>query len=249
MWLQHVFVCYKSTRAWVFRKLIFHVMSDLDTKYLVFGYITAIESKLSDSIIPNTLKQLCFEFYFIIEEFGDHGNLISLNKSRDVASYIESVKSKCNTVYGIVEIDPSNEYLKAYKWTLQLLNYERKNGFYLGIDSSNKQFLNKHFTSNHRHSAIRNTNPFCAFTVRGQLRSIHLDWPFTNDSLQFNVGDIVMLILDLANASFKIMINNDETNSAVHENVIVEDIKYRLAITLQRSNQSVKLIKYETERY
>ena len=58
-----------------------------------------------------------------------------------------------------------------------------------------------------------------------------------------------MLMLNVANTSFKIIINNDEAKSAVHEDVIVEDVKYRLAITLKRSEQSVKLIKCETERY
>ena len=60
---------------------------------------------------------------------------------------------------------------------------------------------------------------------------------------------MVTLILNVENATFKIIINNDELISAVHGDVIVKDVKYRFALTLERDNQSVKLLKYETERY
>lgn len=47
-------------------------MSERDAEYLVFGFIEAIESILSNSIIQSSIKELCIRFYFINEGFGDY---------------------------------------------------------------------------------------------------------------------------------------------------------------------------------
>ena len=93
-------------------------MSELDSTYLVFGFIAEMESKLSNIAIPRTLKELCFKFYCINEEFDDHGPSISLNETKDTASHDTSIIY--NTVYGIQVIDPTNDCIKAYTWTLKI---------------------------------------------------------------------------------------------------------------------------------
>ena len=132
-------------------------MSEADAEYLVFGFISEIELKLSSNIIiPAALKKLCFDYYYICELFADHGDNIQLNETNDIAWYIPNAVGK-NTIYGFQIIDPSNRRIKIYKWTLKILGFENRNGFYFGKDSSDKQSLNGDFTFG------RNKKPFYAF--------------------------------------------------------------------------------------
>ena len=134
-----------------------------DQEYLVFGYVSKIESKLSTQIIPIAIKYICLRYYLIIKQFGDHGSFIKLNENQNIAHYIGN-SGQWNTVYGTNVIDPGNKHIKKYKWKLKLLNFDDhdRNGFYIGIDSSNKKFVEQDFTVH-----TENTNPFYAFTLTG----------------------------------------------------------------------------------
>ena len=221
-------------------------MSEVDAEYLVFGFIADIESNLSKNIIiPEAIKQLCFEYYFIFEQFVDHGDNIEMNKTNDIAWQIKRKGSDrcCNTIYGQQIVDPSKKEIRRYKWTLQLLAFKGMNGFYFGIDSSDKEFLNGDYTSR-----MRNKKQFYAFTVSKFVRRTETLQRKCH-KLEFNVGDIICLILDVEQKTFGIIINDDMENSTKHNDVRIDNIKYRLAVTLTFSEQKVQLLKYETERY
>lgn len=67
-------------------------------------------------------------------------------------------------------VDPSNEYIKAYKWTLQMIDYRNIHVFF-GIDSSDKEFLD--FCLQRNGGERENAHPFDAFTRTRQTRSIN----------------------------------------------------------------------------
>ena len=166
-----------------------------------------------------------------------------MNESRDIAWHSKIIKQ--NTIYGNQIIEPShpnNKHVKVYKWTLKLLNFKNRNGFYLGIDSSDKQYINGSFCQDYSSNPLPLV-PYYAFTMTKLLYS-HDD--IGTSELNFNVGDIVCLILNVQEKTFKITINNDENNVAEYKNVVTKDVKYRLAITLTYAEHKVQLIKYET---
>ena len=220
-------------------------MSEVEAKYLVFGFIAEIESEFSSHIvIPEPLKRICFDYYFICEYFDAHGNHILLNERRDSAWH--KYESRRNTIYGNQIIEPShpnNKHIKIYKWTLKLLGFKKTNGFYLGIDSSDKQYLNESFARFKHVGDLLPLLPYYAFTVTKYLYSTE---GLGTSKLHFNVGDIVCLILNVEEKTFKIIINNNENNVAKHQNVVTKDVKYRLAVTLTHADHKVQLIKYET---
>ena len=220
-------------------------MSAVDADYLVFGFISAIESTLTSSIIiPEPIKKLCFEYYFICEHFVDHGRYMILNEAKDTISRKKGHDYTYNTVYGNQIIDPINDKIKKYKWTLKLLSYEDPNGFYFGIDSSDKKYIDASFAIGGNYPK---REPFYAFTVTGYKRR-HAKYQQYIDTLTFNVGDTICLTLNVMDKTFGIVINDDESNSDKHENVLIEDMKYRFAVTLEGEKHKAQLIKYETEK-
>ena len=222
-------------------------MSKRDSKYLVFGFIAEIESKLlSNNIIPKVLKELCFKYYFICEHFAYHGECIVLNEARDTAWNPNGMNRASHTnLYGNQIVDPSNKLIKSYKWTLKILGFEsmRRYGFFMGLDASHKKYLNGHFMR-----WQRNTKPIYAFPVtKYKLRH---GQPFIiEQKLKYQVGDIVCLELNVENKSFGIVVNNDPKNSSIRQNIKVKNVKYRLAITLSHASHKIQLIKFETENY
>ena len=219
-------------------------MSNKDSQYLVFGFVAEIESKLLGTIaIPTPLKELCFKYYYIAEYFANHGEFIILNESRDIAWRKTKDSKQHSTIYGHQIIDPSDKFIKSYKWTLKLLAFENKNGFFFGIDSSDEEYLEDHFTS-----WYYNKTPFYAFTVTKYMRRNGWGSKKANH-LEFQVGDIVCLELNVKNKTFSITINDDPDNSAVHKDVTVENVTYKLAITLTFEYHKIQLIDYQTENY
>ena len=218
-------------------------MSKCDSECLVFGFVAEIESELlSKCVIPRSLRELCFKYYYICEYFAKHGKYIILNEIRDIA-WRQKGSDQHSTIYGHQITDPSDKSIKSYKWTLKLLGFENKNGFFMGIDSSNEEYLENHFTS-----WYYNKHAFYAFTVTKYKRRNGYGSKKANH-LIFQVNDIVCLELNVKNKTFSIIINDDLDNSAIHENVAIENVTYRLAITLTFAHHKVQLIKYETENY
>ena len=61
------------------------------------------------------------------------------------------------------------------------------------------------------------------------------------------IMDIICLILNVYQRIFKIVVNEDETNSAEIHDVRIKGAKYKLAVTLSHPCHKVQLIKYQIE--
>ena len=237
-----------SDRGWLplscFHLTVFGLgkMSALDAEYLVFGFISRIEAKLSSNIIPDPIKLLCFEYYFIAEHFAYHGHKTMINDEKDIAGHTSSDHFH-NTLYGNQLIDPNDKTIKKYKWRLKILGFKNSNGLYFGIDSSDIGYLNDNYTNSYS-----NKNPFYAFTVT-RFKRRHDQPQVRHGGDKYKVGDVVCLTLDVEKRTFGLVINDDDKHNYKHKNVIIKDVKYRLAVTLSWDHHKLQLIKYETEKY
>ena len=219
-------------------------MSFEKAECLVYAFVAIIKSSLpGTTTIPECIRQLCLKFYFIAEEFTVHGPNIKINQSKDIAWRHD--QSECilpkNTVYGNIVIDPSNKNINMYKWTFRILELRVKDGFYVGIDSSNKYYTHSHFTL-----GIYQSRRAYAFTMCGRTRPKKASKYYRE--LIFNEGDVICLILNIKTRVLGIIID-DEVIETCHHNVQMDHVEYHLAIAMHYNGQKIQLINYETEHY
>lgn len=209
-------------------------MSHVDKEYLVFGYINRIERKHS-IIIPNEIKSICLEYYLIKEYFTVHGANISLDETNMIATH--STYSP-DTVYGNYLIDPTDATIARYKWKL-VTNGPQFSVIYLGIDSSNKEYISNDFTN-----WSVNKHAWYAFSKSGiTLRHDIQCGQLSDVTIQNN--EIFNLVLDVEKKSFAI--KSAEYEEA-HEDIETVNVQYYLAITMASPDQKIQLIDFEIER-
>ena len=223
----------------------------LDLEYLVFGYISSIEAKLSGMIAVD-IKIVCLKYYANIamkEKFGKHGRCIMLNEFHDIAQGGGGFRQQIeNTVYGTQKIDLYNQYSegiinpKVYKWTFIISNCRDadRNAFHIGIDSSGELFTNGDFTNRYR-----NKYEYYAFSLTGFMRN-RREMRYVPKMI-INKGDCIELILDVRKKTFTLKTAGDKDNVFVFENVKCENVRYQLAVTIKYIDHEIQLIKYETE--
>ena len=89
-------------------------------KNCVFGYVRDVQQRLLPAIssyynIPSLATYLILQYYYHGELFDIHGEQISLDDTKSIAS-INHIST--NTVYGTVVIDFSKSFI--YKWTIRM---------------------------------------------------------------------------------------------------------------------------------
>eukprot|EP01083_Nonionella_stella_P220147 787957_1 len=108
---------------------------------LVFGYARAVQNSLEfKSLIPTSIIELCFKFYFE-EHFTAHGPNITLDTFRRTVTKhaINNRRTRSNSVYGNIQI--GRDTFGIFSWSFKLLSLLPAM-IYFGIDSSNKQCTN-----------------------------------------------------------------------------------------------------------
>ena len=190
---------------------------------------------------------MCFEYYWIEEKFTNHGPLIAVNDEGDIA-WQETNDSNgvlWNTVYGNKIIDTNNTFITRYKWTFKVLNFEDKNGYFIGIDASMKQHTNGDFTS-----SVVNNAQFYSFTATGWMYAAGRNTKTVHNKRQLEIGDIVCLQLDIKEKTLKLYINDLDAISTGHvfEDINVKDVNYTMAVTLSQKQHKIQLLKFEAER-
>ena len=115
------------------------------TESSVFGYIRRIEES-KDTKVPKEIKRLCISFYSPIDYFTKHGRGIRITKPlRNIATS----RGKSHMVYGHEKINLNDKSIQEYKWTFRIRqDYPEMGGFHIGIDSSNKYWLNGIYADN-----------------------------------------------------------------------------------------------------
>eukprot|EP01084_Bolivina_argentea_P193895 332636_1 len=228
-------------------------VADKRSKYCVFGYCLLVEQTQLLKHIPTSIKSLCLTYYFIHELFTKHGEFIQTNETQDTAQYKSNHNDsdltakdlyymldsgEYNTIYGNVNINPSDKSINKYAWTFKVLKYEYDWGFYIGIDSSNKSFSNADFTV-----SAKNHNPYFAFTASG--------YTYNNGKVsnlkgqKWHAGDFVEMIFDVTNKKLTLRINGK--TEGIILNVKVQNIQYHLAIVMSNEGHQIKLLKFQQE--
>ena len=127
-------------------------IADQSRKDLIFGYIRELsKSHAFDLNIPLVIKYFCLQYYFINEYFTRHGNNIAITNSQGTNNNLDIMKVKKfgvkGTVYGNINIDISYD---EHIWKF-IVNVDTESALRIGIDSSNKRWINNDFTEQHKY--------------------------------------------------------------------------------------------------
>ena len=110
-------------------------------------------------------------YYWINEGFTDHGEAITLNEDKSIATTImtdnDEWKDIYNTVYGNTVINLYDTSIAKYKWTLNIKERDSEYlGMIIGIDSSNNKWINDAFVYGDVSSSDINQN---------HMQLVHMD--------------------------------------------------------------------------
>ena len=205
---------------------------DSDTKDMVFGYIRKCQHLLPNNNsyynIPSLVEHICIIYCWIPEYFSDHGHVITLNDNKNIA------KNKHNdgqTVYGNCDIVDNT---MLYQWTFKIIGSEY---IYIGIDSSNKNYINTDFSE-----PYINSYDFYAYNSVGKIYSrnnVGREW-----KNGFKRGDIVKMEVDAMNKTLSFYINDEYQGIAV-QNIDFENKKYNMAIYLYDNRNEIELMDFQ----
>lgn len=216
--------------------------ADPKFKDTVFGFIRELQNNNNVTIIPVMIKYLCFSYYYLLKEkfATKHGDHIQLDSTKNEIS-ITSSNCQCdNSGYGLVEIDSQDKRISKYAWTI-CIKGDLSTSFGIGI-SSNCSIINKNFAS-------KSNGGFC------------YSWRFVGDSgymiLIPKIGDkvvaslgktypknsddevIIKMMVDVESASASLFV--DGKYFPHHSGIMLKDIKYRLAISMQSNKQRITI--------
>ena len=202
-------------------------------KYTIFGYIHKHE-QIQSITIPLLINYICLNYYLLNEKFTKHGEQIELNP------FYNTIKLKnCtnNTAYGDLIINDTDESVNEYQWHFKadLLGW-----IGVGIDSSNKQYINDDFTNPDVNKSL-----FYACILNPIRKEAYLynTYGLGNSKLNIEFFEHFKMILNQKNKKLKFEFN-DEKLTIYHPNINFNNIQYHMAIALSQSQGFVKLTKF-----
>ena len=220
---------------------------DQHEKDLVAGYFKTLKQE-TDIIIPSIIVSITILFYHAKEFFTVCGSHMKIDKNSLRVTTFLSSRLKKDTCYGNIPIN--DQYDCIYSWTFQIIEKNR-NRVEIGIDTSNKQRINKRFTSTV--NVEDNDTLYYAYGSNAVLRS-HRHKSGDNtyiDGTKFEKGDILKMVLNTKNKTLQFFINDELQGARFDDVEFKEDKDYYLAISMcthQQSNESpgcVELISFE----
>eukprot|EP01084_Bolivina_argentea_P258825 436508_1 len=217
-------------------------ITDQRTKDIVFGYIRTLERLLKlNYSTPLQIQYCCLHYYFTQEYFTKCGDCMKLNEIRDtVCKSTGGGKFNYNSAYGNFVIDATKTEVTEYIWHIKLINVTA--GYaYVGIDSSNKQYINSRFTD-----PMQNGSVFYGFRSDG-----YIDWNDKRGCSWRRYGskctnnDTITMIVNINYKNITFYVNEEDLGVAV-ANIEVDKI-YNLGVNLYSVGQSVQILKFETK--
>ena len=122
---------------------------DQRTRDLVNHFIRTAQTLLQSNDnpyynIPPLVFALTLLYFWNPEYFTVHGNYIKLNETKDIMEFTEDYdNSNSNTAYGNIVITKNDT--GKFIWTFKIVKPHQEAIIAIGIDSSNKKFVNNRF--------------------------------------------------------------------------------------------------------
>ena len=229
---------------------------DINTRYLIHGYIRSLERLLLIDI-PLSIIEICILFYFVMEFFETAGaNIIISGKYDEIIT-----KTACtdwwNMSFGATWIESMSSNI--YKWTFKIIQVgtKEKDGFeeilvyddiVIGIISKQTSRSNPSWLIDE--SSV--TRYF--FRTKGVIRcnGSALNDNYGNEKdvgfKVHSIGNIIVMELNLLKETLTYYVNGKSLGIAIDHIEKDKSIKYKMAVTICRKNAALSLQKFEIVR-
>ena len=197
---------------------------DQETRDLVTGFIKMFETELDEHcIIPSLVVTTCILFYHLGEMFTVYGEHMDVELDEACTGLrIFDIHITRETAYGNIRIN--NKYKCIYAWDIEL-TYTAKYDTFIGIDSSNKEFVDSGFFRE-----IENTYyAFSPSALKTSSVEHQVIKPFGKKMKQ---GDIVRMEINTNDRTMKVYVNGEDLGIA-HDNIVFDEKVYYLAVSMR----------------
>lgn len=201
---------------------------DQKTKDLVAGFIRNSEQEFNENaIIPSSITTICTLFYYLGEFFADCGKNMVIENEMKILKIAAPRHWKVvrNTGYGNVNIN--NEYNCIYSWTLKLVALDSFNT-YIGIDSSDKEYIDDNFSSGQN-------NTYYLITSRGvksyQVSKVDETHGSGSYGREMEAGDVIKMEINTKDTTMEVWINN-QSQGIAFKDIAFDEVEYHFAISL-----------------
>lgn len=224
-------------------------------RFSVFGYLREHEADRSINI-PMMIKYVCLNFYLLEEKFTKHGTHMVVNNLKNKAEIIFEPNNNtpsiihgesANTVYGDDVINFADESISEYKWKFKITG-DLSHSFSVGIDSSNKKWINDDFSS-----TFFNKSKFYAWDIDtsvGDVMSYHhgdtkrtVINKYAED--EHHTVDMV-LTLNMRDTSLHFEFDQQEMQS--YKNISLDARQYYIAVCMCIPNQEISLQEFSIKQ-
>ena len=236
--------------------------TDQKTKDIVNGFIRDSQNLLPNDKnqyynIPSLVFIITILYYYNPEYFTIHGDLMELNQDKNIVTmngFYSSTSIKA--VYGNVMIEMGST--GKHIWTFNIIKPNQQAIIVIGIDSSNKQFINSDMNT------TSNYYPFYGYQSYGDdiMFPAQNEWPsyagyrIYNESVdkntyEYDYGDVysdakneIKMELNMDNKTLKYYVNGKDQGIAFKNICFNNDEKYSMFISLDE-RMTVKISDYQ----
>ena len=216
---------------------------DQSQKDLVAGYFRQIQSLMNKHEhayydTPPLVVYLTILYYYIREYFTKCGVGMKINETGDKIDTI-SLEGE-STAYGNIEIDGSSN--RIYRWKIKIMSIPQYSPIIaVGIDSSNKKWLNRYFYFKHQDSSYY----VYKFTRNRGFKYRNSRNEYANNyGHGIDVGDIITMELDTNKKMIRFYHNGEDQGIAFENIDFSENKKYHMAVFLYDPDICLQLIDF-----
>ena len=234
----------------------FDVIKKVDqrTKSIINGFMKEAQSLLpfqdnSYYNIPDLVFMITILYYFNPEYFSVHGRNMELNENKDIMGS----HGGRNTVYGNIVITKKDR--GKFIWTFKLIEPKENVIMTIGIDSSNKAFVNDRFYCSGYGHVFYGYQSYSEFDTGSlMMRSSEVEkqsWKDTDQGYEYGViysdtESQVKMELNMDDKTLKYYVNGKDQGIAFQNICFENDEKYSMCISLDEP-MSVRLLDFKHE--
>ena len=217
---------------------------------LIDGYIRELQNESEQMLIPTDINEICIDYFY--EEWDRFCTKLLSYKNviiSDDGMTLKRDPSKSwgyESVFGEQLIESINNDM-IYSWTFKILS--RNSYLPIGIATEFKEsgdfgdWDNSYFYN----------------TLNGNIRNASHQW-HTNYGKQLNSGDTIKMVFNVKKGYLSYIVNGEviktksEFNHSENDGIAfskiekAKDLKYRMAVTMYSSNNSITIIDFTKQR-
>ena len=217
----------------------FQAVSD-DTKHLLDGYIRQIKKSMENNtnVVFDDIMSIILSFYHITEHFASTQCLLTEN---DTKVTWKDGKYSFAPAYGNIHIHSINDNGLCHIWKFKIGSlYEKPKP---GEDREDFDFMEYHKIGIAKFDSPDMDYAYCLDGTKYRGNEFESDFNFAANAVK---GDVVGMKLNMNEQTLSFDVNG-KLRMIIDNIDIGQDIKYRMAVSLDKEGDNIQLLAYYTK--